>query len=432
MKSEPVTYNTRKPNRGRETGTAFVLLKSSLLVYRLSYLKGFLATCLSTGSDLFIPWIIRVIIDNLAAGKIYVPLHLILGAAVFRIAGMRWKRFGILGGAAGVEEMFRNDLVEGFLKAPVKGMHYISSGDFTSRLTRDVEAVSGFLGQGMYDIISTTVKMISALIIMLMIDPVLTLEALIPIVLLAFMTKTFSAYFHDRFRKIQEDAAALNDFVQKTIQSIEHIKARGLERTLSHSFADVTDRFTGGTLQLVLLQSLLLPSVVAMVGLAGVMMLAAGGNAVRAGRISLGDFAAFYSYLSMLLWPVISLGLAFASGERSRSALGRLDEIAVMAKQSDESMDPEEINIPQMEDSNSGRVELNGKNILECHSVRFRYPGLADPAVEAVSFNLKEGEKLLLTGPAASGKSTLLALLHGELTPESGDVSGASAVFSDF
>lgn len=424
--------------------------------YRLRYAGGILATCLSTWAGLSIPWIIRGVIDDLAAGRRSSVIPLIILAGLLRSAGMRFKRFGILGASVRLEEDCRNSIHDRVLAAHPRAFAGYRTGDLASRLTRDLEAVSAFRGQGVYDLVSTGIRMVSALALMLVIDPLLTAAALVPLLMLAGATKHFSRFFHERFRAVQEGAGDLTGGIHEAVKSIRRIKAEQLESFAAADFEKAADRYAEKQIELAGLQSLLLPTVVAMVGIAGVLMLLAGGASAGAGRISLGDFTAFYAYLSMLLWPVISLGLAFTARERSAAASSRIGEILEKAGDDEsvpahdpetaparrrgpdpaQSREPSPDHHPEVSPGHHPEAappmpgeepaENDGEDappLLECDFVHYTYPGSEKPALRGVTIRLEPGEKVLLTGTTASGKSTLLSVLAGTLEPDTGRVT---------
>jgi len=145
------------------------------------------------------------------------------------------------------------------------------------------------------------------------------------------------------------------------------------------------------------------------IGLAVVLFV--GGNSVIDGRITLGEFTAFYTYVIMLTGPMRMLGTSLGMAQRAAASGNRMFEI----------LDRE----PRIESDPGAPPLPEGQGQVELHDVTLRYgDGTgAEPALESVSMAVTAGSTVALVGPTGAGKTSLVALLARLYDPTSGSVS---------
>jgi ATP-binding cassette subfamily B multidrug efflux pump len=131
-----------------------------------------------------------------------------------------------------------------------------------------------------------------------------------------------------------------------------------------------------------------------------------GGREVLMGRISVGDFVAFNTYMVQLTWPIIALGWVINIFQRGTASMGRINEILVER--------PEIV-----DESRPGRqAEIKGE--IEFRNLTFAYDG--KPVLEDVCLKVPAGSSLAIVGPTGSGKSTLVNLIPRIYDAEPGSV----------
>jgi ATP-binding cassette subfamily B multidrug efflux pump len=133
---------------------------------------------------------------------------------------------------------------------------------------------------------------------------------------------------------------------------------------------------------------------------------------VISGRVSIGEFFAFYQYIQRMVWPMEALGVAIGHLQEGWASFRRIRE--VLEFQAD---------VPDL-----GDVELEKLETLEVRHLSFAYPGSKLQVLEDVSFRLKRGECLGVVGTTGSGKSTLVELLTRQypVPPETILINGIS------
>ena len=143
-------------------------------------------------------------------------------------------------------------------------------------------------------------------------------------------------------------------------------------------------------------------------GVGMVLILGFGGAQVGKGHMTLGDLVAFTAYLAILAWPVLMLGWVIPVMQRGLSAIERIDDL--MKK---------DIEATYQNTNANNEVKLDGSIIFQ--NVNYHYP-TGQFTLKDLSFKIQAGDKVLITGPTASGKSSLLQLLGGLTLAQSGNV----------
>jgi ATP-binding cassette subfamily B protein len=163
--------------------------------------------------------------------------------------------------------------------------------------------------------------------------------------------------------------------------------------------------------RVITLTALFHPFLQALIGTSFVVVLAVGGNAVRDGAMSLGQFVEFNLYLVRMTWPMIAVGWVANLVQRGAASMKRIE--AVFAE-------------PPLPDAGAGVRPAPADArpaALALERVSFTFPGGTAPAVQAVSLRAEPGERVAIVGGVGSGKSTLLALVPRLLDPAPGSVA---------
>jgi ATP-binding cassette, subfamily B, multidrug efflux pump len=143
---------------------------------------------------------------------------------------------------------------------------------------------------------------------------------------------------------------------------------------------------------------LLWPTLELTLGLAVALVLWLGGRETLMGRISVGQFAAFLTYMIQLTWPVIALGWVINIFQRGTASLARINEILTEK--------PEIADEPAALAADAPK-ELAGE--IEFRGLTFAYNG--KPVLEDVNLRVPAGSSLAIVGPTGSGKTTLVNLI---------------------
>jgi ATP-binding cassette subfamily B protein len=282
------------------------------------------------------------------------------------------------------------------------------TGRLLTRVTSDVDAVTGMLQDGMVNMIVQCVTLVAVGGALLVIEPVLGAVVLLfflPAVVLA--TLWFRRVSTPRFTASRAALAEVVADLQETVSSARAVVASGRTAAVAEHHAQrVAEAETAA-------RAAVAPSagysavVEALAGLGQVVVLVIGGRMVLQGRLSVGELVAFLLYLGSLLAPVQQLVQLYTTYQSGQASMRKLVEVLQEA--------PAVCDVPGARDLVPGPGEVRLEDV--CFSYREDVPVLRH-----VDLCVAPGERLVLVGPSGSGKSTLARLLPRFVDPTSGRV----------
>jgi len=395
-------------------GPSFRRLLPFVLRYRRQFLIGLVCVVLSSTFQLLAPWVLRFAIDDLTAGvtrqKLLTYAGLILAVACIRAVFQFLMRRIIIGASREIEYDIRNAFFSRLQEMPLGYYQARRTGDLMSRATNDLNAVRMMIGPAVMYSASTILVFAVAIVLMTSIDARLTLIALIPLPMVSVSVKYFGSAIHKRFEAIQAQLADLSAVVQEALAGVRVVRAYNQEGHEIARFSAANDEYIRRNRVLIRLQGMFYPSMTLFLGFGALLVLWAGSREVIRSRITLGDFVAFNSYLTMLSWPMIAFGWVTNMLQRGMASWKRmLDVMDAVPDISDEHV------------TERGRsVPLTGA--IEIRHLTFTYPGAEHPVLDDVSIRIERGETIALVGATGSGKSTLISLLPRLHEPPPGTV----------
>ena len=393
---------------------AFRRLLPYVLRYRKQFLLGLVCVVLSSTFQLLGPWVLKFAIDDLTRAvtrqKLVAYASLILGVACVRAVFLFLMRRIIIGASREIEYDIRNDFFGRLQQMPLSYYQARRTGDLMSRATNDLNAVRTMIGPAVMYSASTVLVFAVAIVLMTSIDRRLTLIALIPLPLVSVSVKYFGSAIHRRFETIQAQLADLSAIVQEALAGVRVVRAYNQEEHEVERFSAANREYLRRNRVLIRLQGMFYPSMTLFLGFGALLVLWVGSREVIRGRITLGEFVAFNSYLVMLSWPMIAFGWVTNMLQRGMASWKRMLDV----------LDA----VPDINDAHvtgAGRtVPLSGG--IEIRNLTFTYPGAARPVLEGVSLRIEPGQTVAFVGGTGSGKSTLISLLPRLYDPPPGTV----------
>jgi ATP-binding cassette subfamily B protein len=273
---------------------------------------------------------------------------------------------------------------------------------------------------------NTIVFTAGALAFMLAISPKLTLYAFLPLPVASIVIQYFGRRIHERFERIQAMFSDISARAQENFSGARVIRAYVQEEAEIVAFESANQEYIRRSLGLVRLMGMLWPTLELMLGIAAVIVLWLGGRQVIQGRMNVGDFVAFNTYMAQLTWPVIALGWVINIFQRGTASLVRINEIFLEkpAIADDPDLSPvaphSQLTIAASAVSASvqPREELRGE--IEFCNLNFDYNGV--PVLKDVNLRIPSGSSLAIVGPTGSGKTTLVSLIARIYDAEPGAV----------
>lgn len=385
------------------------MLKPFFKKYGWRYIPGVIFLCICTWLNTRTPLVLGEAIERVAAGAWgpfirEVGLMVLLAALVFVTKDL-W-RFFLIVTSREMEVWLRDELYRHLQLLPPRFYNDHRSGDLMAYAISDVNAVRMMCGMVVAQVLNAVSSILFSIHSMATsIHPTLTLLALLPVPVAVVVVVYLGNQVQSRFRHVQELFAAFSGHVQENVNGMRVIKAFAQERAQHEDFERESDEMRAASMRLYRVSTLIGPGIQLIFALSYVIGLSYGGHLVLTGEISLGDYVAFNTYLTLILQPIIMLGRVVDRLQRGIASYKRLDALFRY---------PE---IPAFERLTEG-YDVQGE--IRAAHLSFTYPDGSAPALKDVSFRLPKGGTLGVVGPTGSGKSTLLNLIVKLQTPERG------------
>jgi ATP-binding cassette subfamily B protein len=347
-----------------------------------------------------IPWLVGRSVDAIVdgdRGRLQVLALAIAGAGLVRLALTVARRL-IAGRVSLGIELDLRDRVYGHLQALELGFFdRQQTGQLMSRATVDLQSVRFFLGYGLVFILQSGLTILFTATAMIIIDPGLALVALAPVPFVVWIAFRYGRRARPALQEVQQRVAELTADVEENIGGVRVVKAFAREERQLLRFERSVGRVFGQSMISTRLRAFYNPFIgfLPQLGLAALLLV--GGRAVVDGRLGLGEFTAFYTYVLALLGPMRSLGMSLGLAQRATASGARLFELLDRAPAIAAPADPRPL--PE----GSGRVQLRGASL--------RYEGAATDAVHDVTMTVQPGSTVALVGATGSGKTSLVGLV---------------------
>jgi ATP-binding cassette, subfamily B, multidrug efflux pump len=393
------------------------LFRRVLLYYR-EHTRTTLIGCLSTVAGAVVglaaPGIVGRAVDALAANA---PLSVLwrdglLLVAVTAGAGffLFIQRKLLVGVSRHLEHRLRVDLFSHLLRLPASFFMRERVGDLLTRAVSDVGAVRMAVGPAFMYALGTGTVLIVSTVLMARISVPLTAISLAILPLVAGATRYFGTRIHERWGKTQEEMSRYTTRLQEFLVGLRVLRAYNCEQAEAQAMAARTRAYVATNVRLIRVSAPFQPVLQVLIGFSFVAVLGLGGDAVRRGAISLGQFVEFNLYLGRLIWPMIAVGWVANLVQRGAASMSRIEELFRQA--------------PLPELPSSAALPTSAEPAaLEVRRLSFSYPDAQNVALADVSFAVRAGERLAIVGGVGSGKSTLLALIPRLLEPATGALS---------
>ena len=354
------------------------------------------------------PLMIRGAVDSFRSpGSLFVSYALYLvGLAILKGIFQYGMRVIIIGVSRDIEFDLRNDLFAHLIKLSPGYYGRTRTGDIMARATNDLNAVRMMLGPGVMYWFETSLTFVLAIAIMMRVDWRLAACAVLPAPAVSIAVIFFGRLIHDRFERIQAMFSDISSRVQENLAGVRMIRAFVQEEAEMRRFAALNRDYIAQNIRLVRLQGLFQPLLEALIGMTFLVVLWVGGRQVLAGRISVGSFVMFNTYMGMLVWPMIALGWVVNLMQRGSASLVRINEI--LEERPDIAAPADAVGLGTVR----GEIEFRG--------VTVDYGSGA--ALAGIDLRIAAGTTLAVVGHTGSGKSTLVNLVPRLFDPTAGAV----------
>ena len=233
----------------------------------------------------------------------------------------------IIGISRDIEFDLRNDLFRHLVKLSQDFYARYRTGDIMARSTNDLNAVRMMLGPGIMYWTETSITLLLSMAVMLHTDVRLTLMSLLPAPFVSLAVVFFGRRIHKRFEHIQKMFSEISSRVQENLAGVRVVRAYAQEKSEVAQFERLNIEYVRENVGLARLQGLFMPLLQAFIGVTFLLVMWSGGRQLLAGRITLGSFVMFNTYMGMLIWPMIAFGWVVNLMQRGTASLNRINEI---------------------------------------------------------------------------------------------------------
>ena len=385
----------------------------------LSYIKPYMhrlifamfCTIMAAAGNLYIPWIIKDMIDEVLADKNGTMLNWIAASiiAIFVVRGLFWYGQNYLMSYVGQSVIIdiRAAVFKKLQRLSVSFYDKNKTGTIMSYVTNDVNALQSAMVENTIEMITEGFILIGSVVAMIYLDWRLTLFTVctFPVVL------WFMEFFGKKIRKtggrIQECTADITSVLQESVASARVIKSFVREDYEVDRF-DVENRANfRANMKNAQLMATLTPVVELVAAIGVTMIIWYGGNNVINGTITAGSLVAFLTYAVNISNPIKRLTRVIGTIQKALAAAQRVCMIIDMPEEIAESRDAKQL------------PEVSGK--VEFQNVSFAYDDKGN-VITDLSFSVKPGEVIAIVGPSGAGKSTIANLLPRFYDVNKGDI----------
>lgn len=385
----------------------------------LSYIKPYMhrlifamfCTIMAAAGNLYIPWIIKDMIDEVLADKNGTMLNWIAASiiAIFVVRGLFWYGQNYLMSYVGQSVIIdiRAAVFKKLQRLSVSFYDKNKTGTIMSYVTNDVNALQSAMVENTIEMITECFILIGSVVAMIYLDWRLTLFTVctFPVVL------WFMEFFGKKIRKtggrIQECTADITSVLQESVASARVIKSFVMEDYEVDRF-DVENRANfSANMKNAQLMATLTPVVELVAAIGVTMIIWYGGNNVINGTITAGSLVAFLTYAVNISNPIKRLTRVIGNIQKALAAAQRVFMIIDMPEEIAESRDAKQL------------PEVSGK--VEFQNVSFAYDDKGN-VITDLSFSVKPGEVIAIVGPSGAGKSTIANLLPRFYDVNKGDI----------
>ncbi|MBB6462933.1 ABC transporter ATP-binding protein [Flammeovirga kamogawensis] len=305
-----------------------------------------------------------------------------------------------------IEFDLKNDIFEHYQKLSLSFYRKNNTGDLMARISEDVSKVRMYLGPAIMYSINMVISFVLTISLMLSINVKLTFWALLPLPLLSISIYFVNNIINKKSELIQQQLSTMSTFVQEAFSGIRVIKAFVREKESLSQFTDTANEYQDRQLELAKVNSLFYPLMLFLIGLSTILTVYVGGIEVGEGAITPGVIAEFIMYVTLLTWPVTSLGWVTSIVQRAAASQKRINEF---------------LNIePEIISPTEEPFEIKGD--VKFENVTLVYPDSGIKALDHLSFEINAGKTLAILGTTGSGKSTIANLIARLYDPTEGRI----------
>ncbi|MEW4925393.1 ABC transporter ATP-binding protein [Algibacter sp. 2305UL17-15] len=373
---------------------------------------GLILIVIRSLSGLVLPWQSKVLLDDVVPNKDYLQLYTLIGVVIAAITIQAVTSF-LLTRILSVQAQYliselRAQVQKKVLSLPIGFFDNTKSGALVSRIMTDVEGVRNLIGTGLVQLVGGSFTAIISLIILIKLNPWMTLFVFVPLSIFGFIALKAFKYIRPIFRKRGKINAQVTGRLTETLAGVRVIKAFNAEAQENAVFEKGVNKLYQNVKKSLTATALMTSSSTFLIGVATTGIMGIGGYYMILGEMTTGEFLFFTLILGFMIAPIVQMSNIGSQLTEALAGLDRTEEL---------------MNMTAEEDDQERNIQLKTfKGDIEFNDVSFSYE--ADKEVlHNISFKAPAGSVTALVGSSGSGKSTIAGLSATFLNPKSGKVT---------
>ncbi len=373
---------------------------------------GLVLIVISKAASFVAPMSLKYLMDDIIPNKDLPLLKFLVGIVIAAILIQAVTSF-LLTRILSVQAQFmiselRAQVQKKVLSLPIRFFDNTKSGELVSRIMTDVEGVRNLIGTGLVQLVGGSVTAVVALILLLRISPSMTLFALIPLCIFAFIALKAFKVIRPIFRNRGKINAEVTGRLTETLGGIRVIKGFNAEKQEHHVFEEGVYRLYENIKKSLTATAVMTSSSTFLLGVATTGIMGLGGYKIMMDELTVGEFLTFTFLLGLMIAPIVQMSNIGSQLTEALAGLDRTEELMNMAPEAREEERTQEI------------PDIQGHVVFE--NVSFAYE--EDKVVlEDISFEVSPGSVVALVGSSGSGKSTIAGLAASFLIPRAGQIT---------
>ncbi len=368
-------------------------------------------TAIGTGISLSFPYLLKLLIDGiktqLAVSKLLTYVGILLGLGILRSfvgVGLPYIR-------GRTNELFnwniRSLVFRHILKLGHTFTNKFPSGDVIERLDQDLGELSWFACSGVFRPLEGILTIIIALIILIRLNPLLTLISVLPVWLAVLVWLKLGPLVYTWYRAWREKISEANNHLESSFTGIKIIKSYCVENWNVKRFKEILKERINRSVTVTKAEAKIGIFFSGIAELGILLILWVGGTLVIRQQLTLGSFVAFNAYILMLITPMFDIGNFFVAGRRAKAGEERIRELKDAS--------------PDIKISPSIHTIEQWQSIV-FKDVSFQYSPNQHFVLQNINLSIKPNMKIGIAGTVGSGKSTIIKLLLRICEPSSGEI----------
>ena len=338
--------------------------------------------------------------------KLLINIFLIVGSAILAGVFTFLMRQTLINVSRYIEYDLKNEIYNKYQELDQSFYKNNRTGDLMNRISEDVSKVRMYVGPALMYTINTVALFVIIISYMVSVAPLLTAYTIIPLPILSYLIFKLSKKINIKSKKVQESLSRITTFTQESFSGISVIKSNTIEKEVIKSMMNRSEDTKQKNIDLAKFQSWFFPMMLLLIGVSNIIVIYIGGKQYINNEIDLGVLAEFIIYVTMLTWPVATVGWVTSIVQQAEASQKRINEFL-----------KEKSKI-----SNKCNKKYNLEGKVEFNNITLVYPETKIIALNKLSFEINVGKSLGIIGNVGSGKSSIAELILRNYDPDIGEV----------